>query len=268
MRAGHAALCNGTVWHRRNEPVVNEFSYKISHVWVDPDRPEELTGRHRLWSSKRLAPGRFRRSDYGMEPTGSLVEQVRDELEPVLGYRPEGAVRMLGQARRWGWMFNPITVFLAWHTDPNVPVGAVAEVTNTPWKERTHYPLALAGIGEQRWSTDFDKTLHVSPFLDEDYRYRLTLTDRDPEIEVQIDVLKAEHEQPVVETAVRVTRSEPTATALTQALTRGALSTRVVSLAIHAQAARLAAKGVPFVSHPRKRSTTGSPPSQPQEGSP
>jgi DUF1365 family protein len=165
-------------------------------------------------------------------------------------------------------MFNPITVFLAWHADPDTPVGAIAEVTNTPWKERTHYPLALTKTGENRWGRDFDKTLHVSPFLDEDYRYRLTVTDRDPEIELRIDVLKPDLEQLVVETAVRVTRSEPTPAALTRALTRGALSTRIVSLAIHAQAARLAAKGVPFVSHPRKRSSTGTLPTHWKEDSP
>lgn len=268
MRAGRAAVCEGEVWHRRNKPTVNEFTYRISHVWVDPDQPEDLTDRHRLWSSNRIAPGRFRRSDYGMEPTGSLVEQVRDELTPVLGYRPTGAIRMLGQARRWGWMFNPITVFIVWHIDPETPVGAVAEVTNTPWKERTHYPLVLASAGEDSWSTEFDKTLHVSPFLDEDFRYRLSITDRDPQLEVRIDVLRPRCDEPMVETAVRVTRSEPTPAALTRALTQGALSTRIVSLGIHAQAARLAAKRVPFVSHPRKRSSTGTQPAPIQEDSP
>lgn len=255
MKAGPAALCEGEVWHRRNRPASNEFTYHISHVWIDPDRPNELTDRHRLWSSTHMAPGRFRRSDYGLEPTGSLVGQVRSELTTVLGYRPTGPVRMLGQARRWGWMFNPITLFLAWHTDPDVPVGAVAEVTNTPWKERTHYPVPLANVGSRQWRSDFDKTLHVSPFLDEDFGYRLLITDREPDLEVRLDVVRPDCDEPIVETAMRVTRSEPTSAALTRTLTRGALSTRIVSLGIHLQAARLAAKGVPFVPHPRKRNS-------------
>lgn len=253
MRAGDAALCNGQVWHRRNYPAVNQFSYAVSHVWIDPDRPNELTDRHRLWSSTRMAPGRFRRSDYGMSPDGSLVEQVREALTPVLGYRPIGAVRMLSQPRRWGWMFNPITVFVAWHTDPNRPVAAIAEVTNTPWKERTQYPVALSTEDDVTWTTEFDKTLHVSPFLDEDYRYRLSITDDAPQLEVRIDVLSQDNPEPIVETAVRVDREAPTSAALGRALTRGALSTRTVSFAIHAQALRLAAKRVPFVPHPRKR---------------
>jgi DUF1365 family protein len=205
-----------------------------------------------------MAPGRFRRSDYGLEPTGSLVEQVRTELAPVLGYHPSGPVRMLGQARRWGWMFNPITLFIAWHTDPDTPVGAVAEVTNTPWKERTHYPLELTSVDSRCWRSDFAKTLHVSPFLDEDFEYRLVITDRDPNLEIRLDVFRPDAKEPIVETAVLVTRSEPTSSALTRTLTRGAFSTRIVSLGIHAQAARLAAKRVPFVPHPRKRSSHSS----------
>ncbi len=253
MKAGPAALCNGKVWHRRNYPAVNQFSYDVSHIWIDPDQPDELTDQHPLWSSTRMAPGRIRRSDYGTIAEGSLASQVRSALTPVLGYRPTGAVRMLSQPRRWGWMFNPITVFVAWHSDPDRPVGAIAEVTNTPWKERTQYPVALTTADDVTWSTEFDKTLHVSPFLDEDYRYRLSITDDAPELEIRIDVLDRDNQQPIVETALRVGRERPTASALGRALTRGALSTRTVSFAIHAQAARLAAKGVPFVPHPRKR---------------
>jgi DUF1365 family protein len=150
-------------------------------------------------------------------------------------------------------VFNPITVFVAWHDDPERPVGAVAEVTNTPWKERTHYPVPLTSDDHITWSTEFDKTLHVSPFLDEDYHYRLSIIDRFPELEVNIDVCEAASAEPIVETALRVTRSVPTPSVLTRALTRGALSTRLVSFAIHSQAIRLAAKRVPFIPHPRKR---------------
>lgn len=253
MKAGPAALCEGTVWHRRNYPAVNEFTYDVSHVWIDPDHPDDLTDGHRLWSSSRMAPGRIRRSDYGESPEGSLTHQVQSALTPVLGYRPTGAVRMLSQSRRWGWMFNPITVFIAWHTDPDRPVAAIAEVTNTPWKERTQYPVALSTTDDLTWTTEFEKTLHVSPFLDEGYHYQLSVTDNAPDLEVRIDVCGKDQSQPIVETAVRVTREAPTSAALGRALTRGALSTRTLSFAIHAQAARLAAKGVPFVPHPRKR---------------
>ncbi len=182
-----------------------------------------------------------------------MADQVRDAVEPVLGYRPTGPVRLLTQVRRWGWLFNPISLFVLWHDDAENPVATVAEVTNTPWKERTQYPVALERTGDRTWETTFDKTLHVSPFLDEDFRYTLTLRDESPELGFGIAVLARHSDEPIVETAVRVTRQDPTPAALGRALFRDALSTRRVSFGIHAQALRLAAKRVRFVAHPSRR---------------
>lgn len=262
MRATEAALCSGTVWHRRNYPTVNEFTYRASHVWIDPDRPEDITDNSRFWSASGPAPARFRRSDYGMDASGVLGEHLRRAAEAELGMRPSGPIRMLSQVRRFGWLFNPITVYVLWDDDPDRPTVAIAEVTNTPWKERTHYVLALESTvhptgdeGATAFTTEFDKDLHVSPFLGMDYRYGLTLLSSDPELTVRIDVIDRES-RPIVETALAVTRREPTSSALGRSVVVDSLRTRHVSAAIHAQAAKLAAKRVPFVPHPRTQSPT------------
>ncbi len=256
MKPGPAALCEGTVWHRRSRPAVNEFTYPVSQVWIDPDRPQELTSRHPLWSSSRFAPARFRKRDYGPATEGSIGQHVRDAVTPLLGYEPTGPIRMLTQIRRWGWLFNPITMFVVWDNAGTEPVAAVAEVTNTPWKERTHYPLLLERTEPGVWSTSFDKSLHVSPFLGQDYFYKLRILDQDPELELHIDVCSPGIDEPIVQTAVRVTRTEPTPSALTRSLFRHGLSTRRVSLGIHSQALRLSLKRVPFVPHPKRHSPT------------
>ncbi|NNE95701.1 MAG: DUF1365 domain-containing protein [Acidimicrobiales bacterium] len=253
MIPGPPAVCEGTVVHRRAETTAHEFTYPVSQVWFDPDRPDDLCDLHPAWSARRPSPVRFRRQDYGGSDSGSLAEEARHDLGAVLGRPVDGPVRMLTQLRRWGWLFNPISLFLVWHTDPESPVGAVAEVSNTPWKERTHYPVPLERVADGRWETTFDKSLHVSPFLHEDYRYRLTVSDLDPTLEVGINVLAADDDVPIVETALRVMRLEASKAAMTRALTRGALSTRIVSFAIHAQAVKLTLKRVPIVAHPRKR---------------
>lgn len=265
VRAGQAALCNGQVWHRRNRPTVNEFTYRASHIWIDPDAPEALTSLSPLWSTNRPGPVQIRRADYGAEPTGSLRKQLKNKVEPVLGYRPAGDVRMLTQARRWGWLFNPITVFVLWDENPDVPVAAVAEVTNTPWKERRQYPLALvpgpsSGFpSASAFHVVFDKELHVSPFLKMDYRYRLTLESNLDDLEVRIDVCD-EHNIPMVETALVVQRTPPTAASLNKSAFADALRTRQVSAGIHAQALKIARKRIPFVPHPNKtRSLKDSP---------
>ncbi len=259
MMPGPAAVCEGTVFHRRTTPVHHEFSYPVSYVWVDPDEPEDLCRHHPLWSASRPAPARFRRSDYGDGSSDSLADQVRNDLAAVLGHRPAGPVRMLTQMRRWGWLFNPITVFLAWDSDAAEPVGAVLEVTNTPWKERHRYPVALQRNDTGGFTTRMAKTLHVSPFLDENFDYELTIHRKggaQPVLDLTIDVVPSGGGAPVVATALRVTALPGERRVMTRTLATRFAPTQRVSAGIHVQAARLWAKRVPFVPHPRKREAT------------
>ncbi len=255
MRAGDAAVCTGTVFHRRSMPERHEFLDPVSYVWLDPDAPDSLCGAHPLWSSSRPAPARFRRRDYAIEPIGPIADGVRDELRAVLGRRPAGEVRMLTQVRRWGWLFNPITVYVVWDTDPDVPAGAVLEVTNTPWHERHRYPIAWSAPDDHGWhDASTDKVLHVSPFLDEAHRYDIRLRGLDDRIEFELDVVDPRVASPVptIHTRLAVTRSPATRSNLSAAL-RVVFPTHRVSLGIHVQALRLWLKRVPFVPHPSKR---------------
>ncbi len=228
-------------------------------MWLDPDHPEELCGHHPLWSDSRPAPARFRRSDYGIESTGDLSEGVRSELTPVVGRRPAGEIRMLTQIRRWGWLFNPITVYVVWDADPDTPVGAVLEVTNTPWKERRRYPIQLESIerdDRRELVGRVSKSLHVSPFLDEDHHYSVRLCSMDDDsLSLAIDVVPTGDDAPILETQLRVTRVPATRATLRRALVADMVPTHRVSFGIHAQALRLWLKRVPFVPHPSKRSS-------------
>jgi DUF1365 family protein len=225
-------------------------------VWLDPDRPEDLCRHHRFWSSHQPALVRFRRRDYGDERTSPLGILTRDDLQPVLGHRPDGPIRMLTQVRRLGWLFNPITIYFAWDHDNPEPVGAVLEVTNTPWKERHRYAIALRPTGERGDSqfATFPKVLHVSPFLDEKmtYDFRIAGGDR---LDIRLDVIEqdASHTGPVISTSLTLDRHPAERATLRRALFDLPFSTYQVSAGIHRQAARLAIKGVPFVSHPRRR---------------
>ncbi|MFP5489365.1 MAG: FAD-dependent oxidoreductase [Acidimicrobiia bacterium] len=254
LQPGAPAVCDGTVFHRRTSPQRHEFRYGVSYVWLDPDDPGALTAAHALWSSERWAPARFRRRDYGAASTGSLADAARDELTPVLGRRPEGPVRMLTQVRRWGWLFNPITVYVVWDAGAD-PVGAVLEVTNTPWKERHRYPVALERDGAWLRSS-VHKELHVSPFLDEAHRYDLRLRGDDRRLHVRIDVVPDGAERPILETGLTVDRAPVDRRVLTTALVRRFASTHRVSIGIHWQALRLWLRRVPFVPHPSKRAAS------------
>ena len=131
---------------------------------------------------------------------------------------------MLSQWRRWGWLFNPITVFVAWDRPDGDPVGAVLEVTNTPWKERHRYTTALTSGTDGSFTASIDKVLHVSPFLDEGYRYHVTLrADDERSLAFGIDVVDRASGATVLATGMRLDR-EPVTRA---ALGRGAVARRL-----------------------------------------
>lgn len=252
MNAGGPALAEGTVWHRRSRPTTHEFSMPVSYVWLDPDDPGGLMRHHPLWTVNGWGLVRFRTRDYG--PTGTASEETladlaRTEVQGLLGRRPVGPVRMLTQLRRLGWLFNPITVYVVWDAGEN-PVGAVLEVTNTPWKERLRYPLLLSPVNRTAFGAEFEKDLHVSPFLGLDHRYRLSITGSHSRMRLAIDVLDEESDEPVVATSLDVELRPPSRRTLGRSLRVHSFSTLLVSLGIHGHALRLLAKHVPFVPHP------------------
>ncbi len=278
MTPGVPSVCSGTIRHRRTEPAVHEFDHPMSMVWIDPDHPNDLCRHHRLYSASRPAPVRFDRDDYGDERTAPLGLLVRDDLEEALGRRPDGPIRMLTQIRHFGWLFNPITVFLAWDGDDPEPVGAVLEVTNTPWHERHRYAVALhspapggdgpclidrpAGHSERTMRTArFSKELHVSPFFGEDFDYVLGVESSDPtgdeedgDIRIDLQLIARSDDRLALDTSLELDRSPATRRSLGRSLRSAPLSTHRVSGGIHRQAARLLSKRVPFVAHPKRSS--------------
>jgi DUF1365 family protein len=225
----------------------------VRYAWIDPDRPGELTGAHPLWSHRWPAPVRFRRADYATTPDGSLSAFARDAAHAALGWRPAGPVRMLTQLRRWGWLFNPITIYVLWDDTGDDPAALVMEVTNTPWKERHVYATALTAI-DGTLTARFPKQLHVSPFLDEDYEYAVDLCIRQDSIECSIDVVDADGSVRLA-TMLAVDRQPVSRRTLGRTLWSSPLSTHRVSFGIHRQAWRLWRRRVAVVPHPRKRST-------------
>ena len=228
-------------------------------VWIDPDQPADLLDLHWLASPRRFAPLSFRPDDYGSGSSPLGTSTVRSELVPALGYRPSGPVRMLTQPRRWGWLFNPITVYLAWHDAHANPVGMVAEVTNTPWNQRHRYVVPLSPH-QAGCCASFDKELHVSPFLDQRHRYKAVLGPTDNGLSLDLDVYSVDDaSEPVLSTNLTVQMLNPTPQQVKRFIFTNPLSTYNVSRGIYTNAALLYRKKVRFVPNPKSVSAPSDP---------
>ena len=130
---------------------------------LDLDELPELFDGIPLWSARRAAPARFRRSDFLGPAEMPLADAARELVAAELGSAPQGPVRLLANPRYWGIGMNPVAFYYLHGEGPEEPVEAIiAEVTNTPWGASRSYVLQPGADG---LSGSFDKALHVSPFM-------------------------------------------------------------------------------------------------------
>ncbi len=235
-----SAIYQGRVTHARRGPTRHQFSYPVHMYYLDLD---EIAG---LLPLAMLRQGRFGwlsfwRADYLGVPTTPLKTAVLDLVEAKLGIRPSGPVRLLTQLRCLGYVFNPVSFYYCFAADGERLEAVVAEITNTPWKERHSYVLpATAGAV----SSDFDKAFHVSPFfgMAQHYRWRLPA----PASDLVVAMVNEEAGRPVFSATLALTRRPFTAATLWRTALGQPLMAWRVHLGIYAQAFALWRKRTPY----------------------
>jgi uncharacterized protein len=242
----HSAIFEGTVRHRRFAPLRHSFCYRVFMMYLDLDEIETLFAGVPGWSAQRPALGWFRRADYFGDPALPLSTCVRDAVAQVLGDPPRGPIRMLTNLRYFGIGINPVTFYYCFNEPGDRVEAILAQVTNTPWRERHHYVLKGAdarGVIEQH----FDKEFHVSPFhpLEMDYVWR----GNTPAHNIAVHMANYRAANCVTDATLKLRRREISRGALLAVLLRYPLMTLKVAAGIYWQALRLWIKGAPVYTH-------------------
>jgi len=246
----HSAVYEGVVRHRRQESCTHAFSYRMAQLLLDLDELEKVFEKRWLWSVNRRNLAEFRRSDY-LEPAHlPLSEAVRNCVERVTHTRPEGPIRLLTHLRYAGHVFNPVSFYYCYAADGVTVRAIVAEITNTPWKERHAYvlPMETASIRGRQAAWSFDKTFHVSPFVPMDRRYVWRFTPPADTLYVHMNVLHEDRRD--FDATLIMKRLPLSGGSLSRVLWRYPLMTFQVITAIYWQALRLWVKGSPVYAHP------------------
>jgi uncharacterized protein len=238
-----SAIYEGWVAHRRTSPVPHSFRYRIFLPLFDLDELPELLDDVPLWSARGRAPARFRRSDYLGDPAVPLAEAARDLVAERTGKRPAGPVQLLANPRYWGVGINPVAFYFL-HGEAGVE-AMIAEVTNTPWGDRRSYVLE---VGPDGLKGNFDKRLHVSPFMPMEQSYEWSATE--PGERLNVSIRNHEEGKLVFEASLALRRHEITPASMRGLLFRYPPMTISTIARIYWNAVKLKLKGAPYFSHP------------------
>ena len=249
----HSAVYEGWVRHRRYALHAHAFRYRICLLYLDLDELGRAFAGRWLWSVGRRNLAQFRRDDYLGDPAVPLAAAVRARVADATGTAPQGPIRLLTHLRYFGHCFNPVSFYYCFGADGTTLETIVAEITNTPWRERHSYvlPVAAAERHARALAWRFPKTFHVSPFLPLARDYAWRFTEPGAALRVHMDVLRDGARE--LDATLVLERRAWSGAALARVLGRYPAMTLRVVAAIHWQALRLWLRGNPVYDHPNTR---------------
>lgn len=241
------AIVDGFVAHRRRGPIGHEFRHRVYQWLVDLDhlpRPP--------WYLRPVAHFDARDHLGGTGPDAS--GEIKRNVERFLAQRgvdlgAGGRIVMLANARVFGHVFDPLTVFWCFGTDHRLRC-VVAEVHNT-YGERHAYLLTPEPDGH----VDVDKQFYVSPFNDVTGAYAMRFALTDDHVEVTIALRHDGHT--VFDASFAGTPTPATTATITGFALRRPLMTLRVSALIRMHGIRLWLRGLPIVTRPHHVSEEG-----------
>jgi DUF1365 family protein len=241
-----SCIYEGEIRHRRLEPR-REFTHRLALAYLDLEElPRLLDGR---LASPRPGVVRFRRRDYLGDPAVPLDRAVRELVSEHTGERPAGPIRLLTHLRSFGHCFNPVSFYYCFGAPGERLEAVVAEVTNTPWGERHAYFLGAGDAGGGVVNAQFEKAMHVSPFMGMDHRDDVRASTPERTLSVHIGASRAG--TTAFDATLSLRRRELTPASLARMTGRYPFATVRVLALIYAHALGLKLAGAPVHPHPK-----------------
>ena len=255
----HSCIYEGVVTHRRHEPVVHQFQYRLFMVYLDLGELPQFVGPGGLIACSRYASRSFLRSDHLFNNFQSLETEVREIVLQQSGTVPKGPIRLLTQLRYFGTHFSPLNLFYVYDEQDEHVQYIVAEVSNTPWQERHCYVLWEGNRNYKPSELHFShpKQFHVSPFMEMDLEYRWQLTSPGTHLSVQLENLNDSRQ--LFSAHMELKRRVLDSKQLRRMTFRYPLMSLQIIAAIYYQALKLWWKKCPVYRHPKKQNNPATP---------
>lgn len=243
----NSRIAEGYLRHRRHIGTAHQFKYSIFMMLIDLSELNELFNGYWFWSVNRPNIANFNRKLYLDNLETDLLQCAKETLKNQAGVHSD-QVFLLTNLSYCGYCFNPISLYFCFEN--HELVGVISEVTNMPWKERIIYVCRPKNLGNQIYSTVFQKRMHVSPFLGMDYQYSLKFKYTDSSIHLHIDNIANNKRD--FDATLNLSLKTINSRNLSSTLLKYPFMTTKVVAAIHWQAVKLWLKRNTIFKHPSK----------------
>jgi len=239
MNLNSGIFC-GQVVHRRFEPVLHKFKYKMSMFGIDIDEINHISQKFALFGTSKFSPVKFNQKDYIVNEPGDLKERIASKVKSLGGKWDGTKVLMLIQCRCLGIYFSPVNFFYCYNKDGSCEL-MLAEVSNTPWNERHYYLIDVLNPDMTK------KTFHVSPFMQLNMKYKWRVSEPLEKVNISIANHFEETEAAVFDAHLTLRKTPLTSLNLIKSWISLPLMVFKIVTLIYWQALKLFIKRVPFV---------------------
>lgn len=197
----------GLTWHSRFEGATRHFTHKLFFLKVDLSELSQLSKQLKFFGYNRWAPFSIRDSDYlGPNSDSSNKNDITEKLRRLLELRGfNGGFKravLITTPRVFGMVFNPVNFYLCYNDQGDLYV-LVGEVNNTfdesyayvvepvTKPDKTNLGKDLQGVGcPLSLAAKMSKVFFVSPFMDMQGGYEVSIADDTSCFECQVSLIK------------------------------------------------------------------------------
>jgi uncharacterized protein len=239
-----SSIYESAVYHKRLEPIIHEFGYKIYTFALDLDELETLSKSVFFFGLEKFNLFSFYREDHLNFGKPTQKENILHYLKTMGMEDGISKIVLVTNLRVLGYVFNPVCFYYCYDLDSNL-VCVIVEVHNT-FGEMKPFLLTSADLNaENTFVKRYTKFFYVSPFEDLQTEFEFRIQNLGEKLNIDIDDFK--ENRCVFLAGYRGTQKEFTNTKALYYFFRYPLVTLHIIAQIHWQALKLVFRKLPFL---------------------